>query len=75
MANTLPLVFDPTYNLGRGWQSGDTITFPSLPILPNQSAALVYAGPATGSAAPGFRALAGTDLPWAAIMGRLSLGF
>lgn len=36
--------------------------------LDNQSAATVFAGPATGSAAaPTFRALAGTDLPIAAI--------
>lgn len=41
-------------------------TFSLLPILPNQSANVVYAGPASGSpATPGFRAIVAADLPGA----------
>lgn len=44
----------------------NTHTFSILPVLPNQSANTIFAGPTTGSAAtPSFRALVNADIPTA----------
>lgn len=46
------------------------LTLGVLPILPNQSANVVYSGPGTGAAAaPGFRSLVAADLPTVPLAG------